>query len=194
MAAFAFGRKRHVHHALFPNANHCKRPRQAGEHAVHHSAAFVQHKSGLHALLLQVGNDVLCPVAKHLFIAAKGKVDVPLRDKPLFDQAFRRLHHAQQRNLCVQRAAAPQFPVKHFAAERRVLPAGLFHRHHVIMCHQHRGPGTAFPFPAEQKACGAPLALAQHRRARLVHGRVKFFQRFAERFERRFIHLCLVII
>ena len=52
VAALAFGREHHVHHALFANAYHRKRLRYAGEHAVHHGAALVHHKGGLHALLL----------------------------------------------------------------------------------------------------------------------------------------------
>ena len=133
-------------------------------------------------------------MAGHLFVAAEGKVDVLFWHKALPDEAFRRLHHAQQRDFCIQRAAAPQLAVEHFAAERRVRPALLFHRHHIIVRHQHRGFGAARALPAEQKARGAPLAPAQHGRACLVHRRVKLSELFAEFFKLGLVHLRLVIV
>ena len=158
----------YVHHALFADAHHGDGLRYAGEYAVHNGAALVHHHRGPNAAFLQIRHDRGRALAGNLFVAGKGEVDIVPRHKALADQPLGRLQHAQQRDLGIQCAAAPQLALKHLAAERRMLPLFRIHGHNVVMRHQHGRLLCAFALPAVENA-RMPNA---HGRARLVHTRV----------------------
>ena len=142
----------HVDHALFRNADHAAGLRYAGEHVIHDRAALVQHQFRLDVMGLKVIHDVDRALAVDFLAAGEGEVDVVFRHKALGDQVLRRGEHAVERHLRVQRAASPHHAVADFRFKCRVRPVFLFHRHHVVVRHQHRGFAVALALPAEEQA------------------------------------------
>ncbi|MCY1522121.1 hypothetical protein D9M68_569660 [compost metagenome] len=131
--------------ALLGQADERRRLAQAGQHAVEHQQAFVEHPIEAHvARLEQFGDGQRAAQAAHFFVVAHHQVNGLLRLEAGADEKLDGFHLREKIALVVERAAAPDETVLDLAGEGVDRP-GFFSAggdgHHVLVRHQRDGLG-----------------------------------------------------
>ena len=135
----------HRHVALLGHADERRGLGNAGHQAFKHQQPLVKHKVETHAALLQQRGNLLGTArTTRLLVSAVGQVNGARRLVAAGQQHLDGLHLRKQVALVVPRAPAPDEAVFDLTGKRRHLPVALGagrHGHHVLVRHQHHGPG-----------------------------------------------------
>ena len=136
VAAGAAGRELHVRLALFKHADHGEVSGDAADRLGDDAAALVADEKRPHSAALELIDELRRAVARPLFRAGRGDVNVICRFISGGEQLLDRLEKRHDRALGVRRAAAPDLAIGNIAGKRCVLPRTLG-GHDILMAHEH---------------------------------------------------------
>ena len=155
MTAFDLGFQFEAEISFFTDANLPDRAFEAQQTAFGDHAAFIQHKSELHAAFLKQTRDGARAIqTRDFLIRAEGEVNCAPGDETGAQQVVHCLADANQRAFAVQGAAPPYISVGKLAGKGRMRPAafrGFIRGDHVLMRREtNRAEGWVGALPCEE--------------------------------------------